>query len=56
MGNVREDAWMKAAEGAFHKLAGMPLTDEQRQRLYALRDALQLADNDALWSLMGALE
>lgn len=47
---------MKAAEGSFQKLAGMPLTDKQRQRLYALRDALQLADNDALWSLIGALE
>lgn len=54
--NVREGTCMKAAEGAFHKLAGMPLTDEQRQRLYAVRDTLQLTDNDALWSLMGALE
>jgi len=31
-------------------------SDEERQRLYRLRDALGLRDNDAFWSIVIALE
>ncbi len=41
---------------AFEKLLGKPATEEQRNRLYEVRDALGLANNDALWLVLVALE
>ncbi len=43
-------------EETFAKVVGRPASDEERQRLYRLRDALGLRDNDAFWSIVMALE
>ena len=43
-------------EETFAKVAGRHASDEERQRLYRLRDALGLRDNDAFWSIVMALE
>ena len=46
---------MRLAE-TFAKIVGRHASDEERQRLYRLRDALGLRDNDAFWSIVMALE
>jgi hypothetical protein len=43
-------------EETFAKVVGRHVSDEERQRLYRLRDALGLRDNDAFWSIVMALE
>jgi len=43
-------------EEAFTKVVGREASDEERARLYRLRDALGLQDNDAFWSIVMALE
>jgi hypothetical protein len=43
-------------EETFAKIVGRHASDEERQRLYRLRDALGLRDNDAFWSIVMALE
>lgn len=43
-------------EETFAKVVGRRASDEERQRLYRLRDALGLRDNDAFWSIVMALE
>ena len=43
-------------EEAFAKVVGRHASEEERARLYRLRDALGLADNDAFWSIVMALE
>jgi len=45
-----------SVDDAFAKLTGRQATPEQRERLYRLRDALGLRDNDAFWSIVMALE
>jgi len=42
-------------EETFAKV-GRHASDDERQRLYRLRDALGLRDNDAFWSIVMALE
>ena len=42
-------------ETAFQKLTGRTPTQADRERLHRVKDALGLADNDALWSLFIAL-
>jgi hypothetical protein len=43
-------------EEAFAKLAGRHASETERERLYRLRDALGMRDNDAFWSIVLALE
>jgi hypothetical protein len=43
-------------EETFAKIVGRHASDEERQRLYRLRDAPGLHDNDAFWSIVRALE
>jgi hypothetical protein len=43
-------------EEAFEKLLGRRADDQQKARLYEVRDALGLANNDALWLVLVALE
>jgi hypothetical protein len=43
-------------EETFAKVVGRHASDEERQRLCRLRDALGLRDNDAFWSIVMALE
>jgi hypothetical protein len=43
-------------EDAFTKLVGRQPSEEQRERLYRVRDALGLSDNDAFWSIIMALD
>jgi hypothetical protein len=43
-------------EGAFERLLGYQPSDQERQRLYRVRDALRLKTTDALWLLMIALQ
>jgi hypothetical protein len=45
-----------SVEETFAKLVGRHASDEEQQRLYRLRDALGLRDNDAFWSIVMALE
>ena len=45
-----------SVEEAFAKVVGRQTSDEERARLYRLRDALGLRDNDAFWSIVMALE
>jgi hypothetical protein len=40
----------------FMKVLGRPPSEQERERLYRLRDALGLRDNDAFWSIVLALE
>ena len=47
---------MSELEASFGKLLGRQPTDEDRQQLYRVRDALQLKDNDALWLVLMALQ
>jgi hypothetical protein len=43
-------------EESFARAVGRPPSDAERERLYRLRDALDLRDNDALWTVVMALE
>jgi hypothetical protein len=43
-------------DDAFTKVVGRQASEEERARLYRLRDALGLHDNDAFWSIVMALE
>ena len=43
-------------ESAFAKLTGREASEQEREQLYRLRDALGLHDNDAFWSIVMALE
>jgi hypothetical protein len=43
-------------EDAFAKVVGRSASEEERARLYRLREALGLRDNDAFWSIVMALE
>ena len=43
-------------EEAFAKVVGRQASEQERERLYRLRDALGLHDNDAFWSIVMALE
>jgi hypothetical protein len=43
-------------EDTFAKLVGRQASEAERARLYRLRDALGLRDNDAFWSIVMALE
>ena len=43
-------------ETSFERVVGRVATDAERARLYRLRDALGLRDNDAFWSIVMALE
>jgi hypothetical protein len=43
-------------EDAFARVVGRSASEEERMRLYRLRDALGLRDNDAFWSIVLALE
>ena len=45
-----------SVEDTFAKVLGRHASDEERQRLYRLRDALGLRDNDAFWSIVMARE
>jgi hypothetical protein len=46
----------EALSASFERLLGQKATEEQVRRLYDVRDGLQLADNDALWTVLLALE
>src|SRR5579859_5005621 len=43
-------------EDAFAKVVGRSASEDERARLYRLRDALGLRDNDAFWAIVMALE
>jgi hypothetical protein len=43
-------------EDAFAKVVGRAPAEHERERLYRLRDALGLQDNDAFWAIVMALE
>ena len=43
-------------EETFAKVIGRHASEEERQRLYRLRDALGLRDHDAFWSIVTALQ
>jgi hypothetical protein len=45
-----------SVDDVFAKVVGRTASEEERARLYRLRDALGLRDNDALWSIVIALE
>ncbi len=45
-----------SVEEAFAKVVGRQASEAERARLYRLRDALGLRDNDAFWSIVMALE
>ena len=47
---------MNELEDSFAKLLGRQPTDADRQRLYLVRDALGLKNNDALWLVLMALQ
>jgi len=47
---------MSELEQSFAKLLGRQPSDAERQRLYQVRDALGLKNNDALWLVLMALE
>lgn len=47
---------MSELQSSFEKLTGQSLTDADAQRLYRVKNALHLADNDALWLLLMALD
>lgn len=47
---------MSELDDAFGKLLGEQPSEEQKKRLYQVRDALGLANNDALWLVLLALE
>jgi hypothetical protein len=43
-------------EEAFTKVVGRQASERERERLYRLREALGLRDNDAFWSIVMALD
>ncbi len=45
-----------STDTAFAKILGRAPTEAERERLYRVRDALGLRDNDAFWSILIALE
>ena len=45
-----------SVESAFERVLGRAPSEDERARLYRLRDALGVRDNDALWSIVIALE
>jgi hypothetical protein len=45
-----------SADDAFAKIVGRQPSEEERGRLYRLREALDLRDNDAFWAIVIALE
>ncbi len=45
-----------SVDAAFAKVLGRAPSESERERLYRLRDALGLRDNDAFWSIVLALE
>ena len=47
---------MSELEESFAKLLGRQPSDTDRQRLYQVRDALDLKNNDALWLVLMALQ
>jgi len=47
---------MSNLDESFAKLLGRQPSDAERQRLYQVRDALGLRNNDALWLILMALE
>ena len=47
---------MGELDASFEKLLGRQPTDRERQRLYRVRDALNLKPTDAVWQLLMALE
>jgi hypothetical protein len=46
----------EALSAGFERLVGHKASDEQVRRLHQVKDALGLADNDALWLVLVALE
>jgi hypothetical protein len=46
----------EALSSSFERLLGQKASDEQVRRLYEVKDALKLGDNDALWTVVLALE
>jgi hypothetical protein len=46
----------EALSSSFERLLGKKASDEQVRRLYEVKDALRLGDNDALWMVLVALE
>ena len=47
---------MSELQSSFEKLTGQTLTDADVKRLYRIKNALHLGDNDALWLLLMALD
>ena len=47
---------MTSPEEAFAKLLGRQATDKERERLYRVRDALGMRENDAFWYIVMILE
>ena len=47
---------MTSPEEAFGKLLGRQATDKERERLYRVRDALGMRENDAFWYIVMILE
>jgi hypothetical protein len=45
-----------SVDDAFSELLGRQATDQERERLCRIKTALKLSDNDALWSILVALE
>jgi hypothetical protein len=46
----------EALSSSFERLLGKKATDEEVRRLYEVKEALKLDDNDALWIVLFALE
>ena len=47
---------MSDLDESFEKLLGRQPTDDERQRLYRVRDALNIKPTDAVWTLLMVLE
>ena len=45
-----------ATEEAFAKLLGRQPSEKERERLYRVRDALGIQENDAFWYIVMTLE
>ncbi len=43
-------------DSAFEQLVGRQVTDQERIRLYKIKDALKLSPNDSLWLIIIVLE
>ena len=55
-GSPGDHALSEALSAGFERLVGRKASDEQVRRLHEVKDALGLADNDALWLVLVALE